>query len=87
MKAKRVFLYLNPSDERQNRVLQYLRSSDLSASEAVTVAVTGYLKQQERRNEQEDLLRAIKGTVLDALSQRDVENEAVASDFLSFFRK
>lgn len=98
MRAKKVFLYLNPDNQAHKKVLKYLDGFGASATEAIVAAVLAYL--QGPANEAA-LIEAVKSTITESLSQQvpattgplvdetsEVDrNDETVNDFLSFFKK
>jgi hypothetical protein len=65
MKAKRIYLRLNPGKDTDRRVLDYLENSGVSNGKAITAAVLDYLDRQEQKRESKVLLQEVKETILE----------------------
>ena len=67
MRAKSVKLYLNPNDEDERRVLDYLRYSGTSITNAITRAVVFYLDAQDERSGKDGLPQAVRDTIRESV--------------------
>mgnify|MGYP000005065667 CR=1 FL=1 len=99
MRARKIYLYLNPENPLHKSVLDYLMGSNLSTTEAIVAAVNAY---QQGKQSENALIEVVRQTIKECFSGQktlaalptgspqpvpeEVNEEAVA-DFLSFFKQ
>ena len=84
MRAKSVKLYLNPNDEDERRVLDYLRYSGTSITNAITAAVVFYLDAQDDRSGKDGLLQAVRDTIRESIQGLELASTGSSQNAMEY---